>query len=207
MQHLLFAATRTGARSRPRDKVFGIGRCIPLDRNAKARIAWKARALMRRDARGRHYGAVSAKAYAVLCALLWGFHNSRDGRCFPSLERIAARADCARSTVALALRALELAGILTWQNRIVRTRERVDGLFGPLSAWRWRIVRTSNAYQMHDPQPCKSDFQTETQSQVQQRKSQAMKESNLAAALHNLGRAIATSNGFLGDTGTRADSK
>jgi hypothetical protein len=207
MQQPLFAATRTRAKARPRDKVFGIGRCVPLDRNAKARIAWRARALMRRDAPGRHYGAISAKAYAVLLALLYGFHNSRDGRCFPSHKRIAERADCVASTVALALKALEVAGVLTWQNRIQRVRERVDGLFGPLSAWRWRIYRTSNAYQLIDPQPCKSDFQTETQSPVKQERGLAIKESNLATALHNLGRAIATSNGFLGNTGARADSK
>ena len=49
----------------------------------------------------------------VLEALLWGFHNSRDGRCFPSYESIAAKADCARSTVAEALKVLEWARVLT----------------------------------------------------------------------------------------------
>jgi hypothetical protein len=60
----------------------------------------------------------------VLSALLWSFHNSRDGRCFPGYERIAEQARCARSTVAEALKALEWAGVLTWQHRIVRVRER-----------------------------------------------------------------------------------
>jgi Helix-turn-helix domain len=36
----------------------------------------------------------------VLHALLWGFHNSRSGVCFPSYERIAEKAGVARSTVA-----------------------------------------------------------------------------------------------------------
>jgi DNA-binding FadR family transcriptional regulator len=49
----------------------------------------------------------------VLQALLWGFHNSRSGCCFPSYEAIAAKADCARSTVAEALKVLEWAGVLT----------------------------------------------------------------------------------------------
>ena len=52
---------------------------------------------------------------------LWGFHNASSGRCFPSYERIAEKADCARSTVYEAIRALEDAGILTWANRIARS--------------------------------------------------------------------------------------
>ena len=43
----------------------------------------------------------------MLEALLWGFHNSRSGACFPSYERIAEKAECARSTVAEALKVLE----------------------------------------------------------------------------------------------------
>ena len=40
--------------------------------------------------------------------------------CFPYYEAIAAKADCHRSTVAEALKALEWAGVLSWQNRITR---------------------------------------------------------------------------------------
>jgi hypothetical protein len=82
--------------------------------------------------------------------LLWGFHNSRSGCCFPSYERIAARAECARSTVAEALKVLEWAGVLTWQHRISRVRERCRDLWGR-EGWRWRVVRTSNAYVFRDP--------------------------------------------------------
>jgi hypothetical protein len=60
----------------------------------------------------------------VLGALLWGFHNSRDGRCFPSYDAIAAKAECHRWTAAQALKVLEWAGVLTWQHRIQRVRER-----------------------------------------------------------------------------------
>ena len=56
--------------------------------------------------------------------LLWGFHNARSGLCFPSYEKIAERAGCARSTVAEAIKALEDAGLLTWVNRLKRVRER-----------------------------------------------------------------------------------
>ena len=35
--------------------------------------------------------------------------------------------------------------MLTWQNRITRIRERCRDLFGR-EGWRWRVIRTSNAY-------------------------------------------------------------
>jgi hypothetical protein len=41
--------------------------------------------------------------------------------------------------------------VLTWQHRITRVRERCSDLFGH-EGWRWRVVRTSNAYVFHDPQ-------------------------------------------------------
>jgi len=93
---------------------------------------------------------VTAKALAVLEALLWGFHNARSGLCFPSYEAIAEKAGCARSTVAEAINALERAGLLTWVNRIVRIRERCDDLFGRMGS-RWRVIRTSNGYRFIDP--------------------------------------------------------
>ena len=133
-----------------REKVFGDGRPRPLDRNAKARVMTFARALMRRTAKGKHYGAITAKALAVLEALLWGFHNARSGLCFPSYETIAEKAGCARSTVAEAIKALEEAGILSWVNRITRIRERAEDLFGRWGT-RSRIIRISNAYHFRDP--------------------------------------------------------
>ncbi len=153
------------------EKVFGPGRQIPLDRNAKARVAAYAKAWDRRHRQpGQRGGALGRAALDVLGALLWAFHNARSGCCFPSYERIAERAGVARSTVAEALRALEFAGVLTWQNRIARIRERCADLFGR-DGWRWRVIRTSNAYAFHDPLPqragvsSKSDQRTGTQNQ------------------------------------------
>ena len=77
---------------RRREKLFGEGRCLPLDRNAKARIMVLARALTHRTEKGKHYGVLTAKFVRVLEALLWGFHNAATGRCFPIYERIAERA-------------------------------------------------------------------------------------------------------------------
>ena len=97
-------------------------------------------------------GPITRAFLDVLEALLWGFHNARSGCCFPSYEAIAAKAECARSTVAEALKALEWAGVLTWQNRITRIRVRERDLFGRWAS-RWRVIRTSNAYVFRDPQP------------------------------------------------------
>jgi DNA-binding MarR family transcriptional regulator len=151
-----------------REKVFGDGRPRPLDRNAKARIMTLARALMCRTEKGKAYGQITAKALAVLEALLWGFHNARSGLCFPSYQTIAERAGCARSTVAEAIKTLEDAGLLTWVNRIKRIRERCEDLFGR-SGTCWRVVRTSNGYRFNDPKgaadrgfPSKSDFPSGT---------------------------------------------
>jgi hypothetical protein len=110
--------------------MFGISRQRALDRNAKVRIMHWARCLMRRTEPGKAYGAVTAKAVAVLEALLWAFHNARSGLCFPSYEAIAEAASCARSTVAEAIKALEDAGALTWVQRVKRVRERCSDLLG-----------------------------------------------------------------------------
>ena len=152
-----------------REKVFGPGRAVPLDRNAKARIAAYARAWSARNRQPRqHRGPITRAFLDVLKALLWGFHNSRSGVCFPSYEAIAAKAECARSTVAEAIKALEWAGVLTWQHRITRILVRERDLFGQW-AGRWRVIRTSNAYVFCDPKPglpcgfsCKSENLTGT---------------------------------------------
>jgi hypothetical protein len=58
--------------------------------------------------------------------------------------------ECCRRTVAEARKVLEWAGVLTWQHRIARVRERCRDLFGS-QGWRWRVIRTSNAYVFRDP--------------------------------------------------------
>ncbi len=128
-----------------RKKLFGSGRPRPMDRNAKARLMTLARALMRRREKGKAYGPVTAKTLAVLEALAWTFHNAGTGLCFPSYERLAEAAGCARSTAQAAVTALERLGLLSWVNRLVRRREH-----GP-AGWRWRVLRTSNGYALIDP--------------------------------------------------------
>ena len=136
-----------------RDKVFGPGPRVPLDREAKVRVmacakAWNARHRLP----GQHRGPLTRATTEVLEALLWGFHNAASGACFPSYEAIAAKAECCRDTVCEAIKALAFAGVLTWVNRIVRERVRERDLFGQWAS-RWRVLRTSNAYAFRDPNP------------------------------------------------------
>ena len=150
-----YPGSRPGQAIRPRrEKVFGEARGFALDRNAKARIMVYARAWSAKHKQpGQHRGMLTRAFMEVLEALLWGFHNSRDGRCFPSYEAIAKKADCNRDTVYEAIKAFEAADVLTWVNRIARIQVRELDLFGKW-ATRWRIIRTSNAYVFRDPLPC-----------------------------------------------------
>jgi hypothetical protein len=191
---------------RRREKVFGPGRAVPLDRNAKARILAYAKAWSGRHRQPRqHRGPITRAFLEVLEALLWGFHNARSGCCFPSYEAIAARAECARSTVAEALKALEWAGVLTWQNRIARIHVRERDLFGRWAS-RWRVIRTSNAYVFHDPQQrpagvptSKSENPPGTQNQellVPVLAPARHPDSPLERALARFGAAVAAKNGI-----------
>ena len=77
---------------RRREKVFGPGRAVPLDRNAKARIAAYARAWSARNRQPRqHRGPITRAFLDVLQALLWGFHNSRSGCLLPELRERSRR--------------------------------------------------------------------------------------------------------------------
>ena len=149
-------------RSCCREKVFGSGRAVPLDRNAKCRVlAYAAGYNARHRQPGQHIGPITRTSLDVLEALLRSFHNSRTGACFPSYEAIAAKADCDRSTVYEAIKVLEWARVLTWQNRIVRIQVRERDLFGRWAS-HWRVLRTSNAYVFNDPKPA-PNFPTGTQ--------------------------------------------
>jgi hypothetical protein len=76
----------------------------------------------------------------------WGLPQRPERALFPQLRDDRR----ARSTVAEALKALEDAGILTWVQRVKRIRERCSDLLGD-NGCRWRVLRTSNAYNFRDP--------------------------------------------------------
>jgi Helix-turn-helix domain len=193
---------------RRHEKTFGVGRAVPLDRNAKIRIQTYARTWSARHCRpGQHRGPITRAAYEVLQALLWRFHNSRDGRCFPSYATIADRAGCARSTVAEALKALEFAGVLSWQHRITRVRERCVDLFGHIT-WQWRVHRRSNAYVFLDPQKQASIYQSENRRGTQNQSLIGSvhapardPDSLLERALTRFGEAVAGREGVLNKAG------
>ena len=132
-------STTLPAHLRPRRaKLFTDGRQTPVDRNDRARVMWLAQMARRR-------GEITRAAVDIFRELLFTFANLKDGRCFPSYERIAEAAGCHERTVGNCLPDLEAAGLLTWVNRIQRVRERVAGL-GGIWATTWRVKRTSNAY-------------------------------------------------------------
>jgi len=143
-----------------REKLFGFGKPQPLDREAKLRIMTLGRALTFRTKKGKHYGWITAKQLDVLKALLWVFHNAKKGFCYPSLDKLAKAADCARSTACAAIKALEEAGLITWVHRIKRIREHSI----ELRQWVWRVHRTSNGYQLIDPHPIVKKEQSERRS-------------------------------------------
>jgi hypothetical protein len=100
-----------------------------IDRNERARLMVRAEAYDRRTKTpGSHGGVLKRTGLAVFKALLFGFHNVATGRCDPGYDALARLAGVARSTVAVALRRLEAAGLIT------RTRRQV----GP--------VRLTNVY-------------------------------------------------------------
>jgi hypothetical protein len=74
--------------------------------------------LMRATEKGKAYGPITAKAYAVLSALLIGFHNNESGRCFPSYDRICEAAGCCRQTVARAGQACKAPGLARRENEL-----------------------------------------------------------------------------------------
>jgi hypothetical protein len=135
-----------------REKIFGPAPSHRLDGNAKARVWAAASAYNSANRRpGQHQGPLTWATLRVLRALLWRFHGADGGgRCFPSYERIAAAARCARSSVAIAIRELENAGLLSWVHRLARIRRHERDLFGRLVS-ELQVIRTSNGYCFTDP--------------------------------------------------------
>jgi len=135
-----------------REKIFGPAPSHQFDGNAKARVWAAANAYNSANRQpGQHQGPLTWATLRVLRALLWRFHGADGGgRCFASYEKIAAVAKCARSSVAVAIRELEEAGVLTWVNRITRIRRQQRDLFGHWASV-LEVVRTSNAYRFLDP--------------------------------------------------------
>ncbi len=134
-----------------REKTYGM-RARTLTRADRGRIMQNAHnynALNRKP--GQHNGPLTHAYLVVLHTLLFRFHHQVTGECFPSYVAIAKHSGVSRTTVGQAVKALELANILTWSNRIGRTCRRVrDAVTGQL-VWLTQVVRLSNAYEFRVP--------------------------------------------------------
>jgi hypothetical protein len=90
---------------------------------------------------GQHQGPLTAATLRVLHALLWTFHNTEHGYCWPSLRKIAAAARCCKDTAHEAVKALRAAGLLRWWHQFKRKMIRgVVGLYRTASAYVFQKV-------------------------------------------------------------------
>jgi hypothetical protein len=107
----------------------------------------------------RRRGELTRAAIDVLRALLFKFANPKDGRCFPSHERLGEPAGCHARTVGRALKALERIRLVTWAHRLLRVAEPVAGLLetrdeedaGDGLARQWRAARDGGACEAGAP--------------------------------------------------------
>ena len=140
-------------RTARREKVFGPGRAVPLDGNAKARIPGL-RARLERPQPPRPpatKGPVTRAFLDVLEALLWGFHNAAHGLLLPKL-----RGDRRAGGVRPQHGGRGAEGAGAGRRAVLAAPVDPDprGAAPTCSAamgWRWRVIRTSNAYVFSDP--------------------------------------------------------
>jgi len=112
-----------------------------IDRKAAARLFHRARDLDKRTHQpGRHGGIVGHAALQVLHCLIFDFLNFRTGRLDPGYDAIAAKANLARSTIAVALKKLADLGILSWERRCSPSTDEVG---------RFQLRQETNAYTLH----------------------------------------------------------
>jgi hypothetical protein len=130
---------------------------------------------------GQHQGPLTAATLRVLHALLWTFHNTEHGYCWPSLRKLAAAARCCRDTAHEAIKALRAAGFLRWWHQFKRKT------IGRLTA----LFRTSNAYTFHQvvaPVSVKSQ-----RTENQDARTGAGEEKKIGASQVDIGKIRATS--------------
>jgi hypothetical protein len=126
--------------------------CRPIDRNAKARILYLARALDRRTkAAGARRGLLGDTALEVLRVLLYVFHNAGSGRCDPAYEALQRETRYCRQTIAHALARLERAGIVRITRRLCRQWvTRINWMTGRTEHY-VGTTQTTSLYSMGEP--------------------------------------------------------
>lgn len=144
-QRNAFGDTHHNRPGRERPKEFGIGRPVVLTRSDKARLIQRAECLKRakqESPKGLH---ITRAIVDVLRALLYASNDVKRHVVTPTLQELASRASCARSTVQRAIAALEDFGLIGWANRLRRVVELYRNALGTIKE-RLRPLRNSNTY-------------------------------------------------------------
>jgi Helix-turn-helix domain len=117
----------------------------PLTHAQKKALEREAHAYNARNRQpGQHQGPLTAATLRCLHVLLWTFHNTEHGYCWPSLRKIAAAARCCKDTAHEAVKALRAAGFLRWWHQFKRkTIAGVRGLYRTASAYVFQRVMPS----------------------------------------------------------------
>lgn len=175
-----------------RAKVFDYGNVTPLTRREKQDLVAKAHELARTKNALTNRSLVRGTALKVLRTLLWQFHNSHTGRCFPSYDAIASASGVARSDVGEAISALESLKLLSWCNRIQRIKRWVTCELLGTRILKTFVVRTSNGYQFfkqeRQEKPAKTDNRAGTADQVFKKEKERITESCPNGLATSLGR-------------------
>ncbi len=126
----------------------------------------------------QHNGPLTHATLVVLDTLLFSFHHQTTGACFPSYDAISERSGVSRTMVGVAIKALEMACILTWSHRLGRAWVRVqDELTGETTKV-LKVVRRSNAYVFSvPPAPAKAPLKQDAQRRTELSASLASTES------------------------------
>jgi len=154
---------------------------------------------------GQHNGPLTHAYLVVLRTLLFSFHHQVTGECFPSYAAIAKRSGVSRTTVGEAVKALELAGLLTWSHRIGRTWRRVRDLLTGQLVRLTQVVRLSNAYVFRVPpapakDPLKQDARRKTELSAGLQSSESGNRSGPnTSTFYEPNQAFSGSSAYMGD--------
>lgn len=112
-----------------------MGNAVPIDRNERVRIIYRAEAYERKSKmKGRPGGALGLTGIALLRIIIFRYFNVAKGAAWPSYDELQRVSGFARQTIADAIKRLERAGFL-----LVTRRAGWNGQ---------RIVRETNLYRL-----------------------------------------------------------
>ena len=146
---------KKGARLRGRKRgtpVFGEAPRLKLSKDKRCRIMHRAEAFERRTKKkGKKNGLLGASGVTVLRSLIFTFLSAK-GQTYPSYSALQEATGLCRQTVCECVERLERHGFLKVINRIKRVKDTVVSPLHGGVVEMTRVVQTSNAYTMHDPE-------------------------------------------------------